>query len=388
MTGEIYLDNGATTKLKKEVIEVISSNLSNIYGNASSIHHIGEKSNIVLNNSRKIIADSLNAENDEIIFTSGGTESNNLALKGIAFEYEKRKGNKGHLIISKIEHDCVLNTAKWLEKRGFEITQISTDKEGFLDIKELKDSFRENTFLVSIIHANNEIGVIQNIKEIYNICKERNVIFHTDACQSYTKIPIDSSMADMITINAHKIHGPKGIGALYIKKGIKIVPLLHGGGHERNLRSGTENVPSIAGFAEAVKQSPSKEKLIEMEILRDYLIKELLKIPNTKLNGPIKNRLPNNVNVSFASIEGEAILGVLDLMGICASTGSACSSRTLDPSHVMMSIEDNPERAHGSVRLTLSEFTTKEEVDKAIEALKIAVNKLRKISPLGVENNV
>ncbi len=376
----IYFDNGATTKVDDKVIKEMHRFHSEQYGNASSIHHMGEKALKALEKSRKAIASSIKAKPNEIIFTSGGTESNNFALKGIAFA---SKGGKNHIITTKIEHDCVLNTCKWLEKQGFKITYLDVDKQGFVTPEMLDKAITGNTLLVSIIHGNNEIGTIQDLPALYRICKKHGAIFHTDACQSYTKTPLTSEMADMITLNAHKIHGPKGVGALYIKTGIKLVPLIHGGSHEKGLRAGTENIPAIAGFAAAVELAMHKKHVDYMENLRDYFIKEALKIPGTKLNGPTgKKRLCNNINISFRSIEGESITFSLDQAGICCSTGSACSSKSLEPSHVIMALVDDPERSHGSVRITISRFTKKQEVDFALKELKKAVKKLREISPL------
>jgi cysteine desulfurase len=373
----IYLDNGATTKVDPEVVKAMDKFHLESYGNASSVHHKGQEAKRALEESRKIIARSIQAKPKEIIFTSGGTESNNLALKGIAF------ANKGkHIIVSKIEHDCVLNAAKWLESQGFRITYCPVDKKGFISPVFLEKLIKKDTILVSIIHGNNEIGTIQDLEAIYKVCKKHNVLFHTDACQSYTKTKLSAKHADLITLNAHKLHGPKGVGALYIKTGIKITPLAHGGGHEKNLRSGTENIPAIVGFAKAVQLAkPSHAK--KMTELRDYFIEELLKIPDTRLNGPKNSkRLCNNINISFRYIEGESIGSFLDAKGICTSTGSACSSHTLEPSHVIMALEKSPERAHGSLRFTISRFTTKQELDIAIKQIKATVQKLRKISPL------
>jgi cysteine desulfurase len=408
MTKTIYLDNGATTKVDPEVVRVMNKFYLETYGNASSIHRLGQKARMAVNEARHAIAKSIGAKDEEIIFTSGGTESNNLAIKGIAFA-NKPKGN--HFITTKIEHDCVLNSCRWLEKQGFKITYLEVDKEGFVDPEDLEKAIRKDTILVSVIHGNNEIGTIQDLEALYKICKEKGVYFHTDACQSYTKTRLSIKNADLITLNAHKIHGPKGVGVLYIKKGIKITPLLHGGGHEFKLRSGTENVPEIVGFAKAA-QLAMKADNKKIARLRDYFIEEALKIPDVILNGPkgagtkgIKDsrgfgnfvskqskisgtteggdkRLCNNVNLSFRYIEGESIGAALDAKGICTSTGSACSSKTLEPSHVLMALENNPERAHGSLRITLSRFTTKEELDFTLEELKKAVKKLRRISPL------
>ncbi|MBD3249842.1 aminotransferase class V-fold PLP-dependent enzyme [Candidatus Woesearchaeota archaeon] len=373
MAKTIYLDNGATTALDPKVDETIKNAP---YGNPASTHSIGIEAKRALEEARHVIAKSIKAKDNEIIFTSGGTESNNLAIKGLAFA-----DNKKHIITTKIEHNCVLNACKWLETQEFKVTYLDTDKEGFISLEELEKAITEDTFLVSIIHGNNEIGTIQDLKQIYNICKKHNVIFHTDACQSYTKTDLSAKHADLITLNAHKIHGPKGVGALYIRKGIKITPLAHGGNHEEGLRSGTVNVPGIVGFAKAV-QIAKKRHVRYMAKLRDYMIKEILKIPKTQLNGPEKNRLCNNINISFRYIEGESLGSFLDAKGICTSTGSACSSHSLEPSHVLMALEDNHERAHGSIRFTLSKYTKKEDIDYTLAEIKKTVKKLRRLSPL------
>jgi len=375
MTKTIYLDNAATTPLDPKVVKAIDNAP---YGNASSTHHKGQKAKRALEEARHTIAKSIKAKDKEIIFTSGGTESNNLALKGTALA-NKNKGN--HIIISKIEHDCVLKSAQWLKSQGFKITKLNVDEKGFISPQELKKTITKKTILVSIIHGNNEIGTVQDLNSIYEICKKNNVLFHTDACQSYTKTSLSTKQADLITLNAHKIHGPKGVGALYIRSGTKITPLAHGGGHENNKRSGTVNVPAIVGFAKAVKLG-KKSHIKKMKKMRDYFIEQILKIPDTKLNGPKDKRLCNNINISFRYIEGESIGSYLDSKGICTSTGSACSSHTLEPSHVIMAISDNPEIAHGSIRFSISKYTTKQELDFTIKHIKKTVKKLRKISPL------
>ena len=292
---KIYLDNAATTKVDENVLNAMEKIFSDKYGNASSIHLAGLEAREELENSREIIARSINASPEEIIFTSGGTESNNLALKGIV-------GKKKHIITTRIEHDCILNTCKWLEKQGCKITYLDVDNEGFVDLKDVENAIAKETAIVSIIHGNNEIGTLQNIEEIGKICRKHGTLFHTDACQSYTKTKIDvqKQNIDLMSLNAHKIHGPKGVGVLYVRKGIKLEPLLHGGGQEQGIRSGTENVPGIVGFAEAVKIA-DKKYIEYMTKLRERLIDGLLKIPNTKLNGP-KNRLCNNINVSFGNV--------------------------------------------------------------------------------------
>jgi cysteine desulfurase len=380
---KIYLDNGATTKVDPKVIEKMLPFFTEKYGNASSSHSLGQEAKIALENARKIIAKSINAKPEEIIFTSGGTESNNLAIQEIAYT-NKDRGN--HIITTNVEHKCVLNSCKFLEKDGFEVTYLKVDKEGFINPKELENAITDKTILVSIIHGNNEVGTINDLKALGDICKKYNVYFHTDACQSYTKTEIDvkKQNIDLITLNAHKIHGPKGVGALYIKEGTKIHPLIHGGGQEKGLRSSTENITGIVGFAEAVKQASNKKHIEHMTKLRDKLTQGLLKIPDTKLNGPQGNkRLCNNVNISFKSVEGEAIGGYLDQKEICSSTGSACSEATLEPSYVLTAIGCSHQEANGSLRLTLSRFTTEEEIDYTIKVIPDIIKKLRKISPLG-----
>ena len=377
----IYLDNGATTKICPAAEAAIKEANEKFFANPASIHHAGIEASKRLERARKTIANTLGASPEEIIFTSGGTESNNLAIKGLSFQNPSKK----HIIASKIEHDCVLNSCKWLEERGYEITFLDVDKEGFVNLQQLQNAIRPDTLLVSIIHGNNEIGTLQNLQKIYEICKKKKAIFHTDACQSFTKAPLSAKMADMITINAHKMHGPKGIGALYIRKGIQLTPLAHGGGHQQGIRSGTQNVAAAAGFEAAIKEAQKQKKQIKnMQNLRDYFIKSALKIPNSTLNGAEGNsRLANNINISFAGVEGESVAALLDMEGICCSTGSACASKSLDPSHVIMAISNNShERAHGSIRFTLSASNTKKEIDFTLRALAQAVKKLRKISPL------
>ena len=376
MTKTTYLDNGATTELDPQVAKAIDEAP---YGNASSTHHKGQEAKRALEEARHAIAKSIGAKDKEIFFTSGGTESNNWALKELFFS----NPDKNHIITTKIEHDCILNTCKLLEKLGAKITYLDVDEEGFISLKQLEKAITKDTLIVSVIHGNNEIGTIQDLESIYKICKKHNVYFHTDACQSYTKTELSAKNADLITLNAHKMHGPKGVGALFIKTGVKIHPLIHGGGQERNLRSGTENIPGIIGFAESVKLAINPEHIKKMTELRDYFTEKILKIPNTTLNGPKENRLCNNINISFRYIEGESLATELDTKGICASTGSACSSHSLEPSHVLMALEKNPERAHGSLRFTISRFTTKDELDFALKEIKNAAERLRKISALG-----
>ena len=376
----IYLDNAASTKVDEKVLKEMLPYFSEKYGNASSQHFIGQEAKNALEKSRKIIAKKINAKSREIIFTSGGTESNNFALKGLFFE---NYPNKNHIITTKIEHDCILNSCRWLETQGAKVTYLDVDKDGFINLEDLKNSITEKTILVSIIHGNNEIGTIQNLEAIGKICKEKKVLFHTDACQSFTKVDINVKKMnlDLVTLNSHKIHGPKGVGALYIQEDIKITPLLHGGGHEKKLRSGTENISGIVGFAKAVEIA-NKKDVKKMQELRDYFIQKLLKIPNVKLNGPKEKRLCNNINVSFNNIEGEAIGGYLEREGICTSTGSACMSNTLQSSHVLKAIGLTPLQSNSSLRMSISKYTTKEEIDYTLEKLKKIVNKLRRISPL------
>ncbi len=396
---KIYLDNAATTKVDKEVLKKMLPFFEENFGNASSLHMEGVKSKTALEESRQIIGKFLNAKPTEIYFTSGGTESNNWALKGLFFSnYPK----KNHIITTKIEHDCILKTCKWLERQGAKITYLNVDKEGFIDLEQLKNSITNKTFLVSVIHGNNEIGTIQNLEEIGKITKEKNVLFHTDACQSFTKIPIDVKKMNLnlITINSHKIHGPKGVGALFIKDGIKITPLLHGGGHERKQRSGTENIPGIVGFAKAVEVA-KKTDFKKMAKLRDELIEEILeKIPKTKLNGPKVGkestlgfsspergskgdaRLYNNANISFKNVEGEAIGGYLENKGILVSTGSACMANTLESSHVLEAIGLRGLEQTSAIRFSLSKYTTKEDINAVIKYLPNIIKKLRAFSPL------
>ncbi len=382
----IYFDNAATTKVDDEVLKEMTKYFKKEYGNASSLHLKGRTAKEAIEKSRELIAKSINAEKEEIIFTSGGTESNNLALKGLFFS---NYPEKNHIIISKIEHDCVLNTCKWLETQGAKITYLDVDKEGFVNLNQLENSINEKTLVVSIIHGNNEIGTIQDLEKIGEICKKKNVYFHTDACQSYTKTLIDvkKQNLDLLTLNAHKIHGPKGVGALYIKKGILLTPIMHGGGHEKRIRSGTENVPGIVGFGKAVEISNTSnhnEGLKKMRELQEYLIKELLKIPNTRINGPINNldkRLCNNINISFKNIEGESIMMLLSEKGICVSTGSACSSHSLKTSHVLKALNLIPLEANGTIRISLSKYNTKEEADYFLKNIKTIVKRLRRMSP-------
>ena len=382
---KIYLDNAATTKVDEKVLKEMLPYFTQDYGNASSPHLEGNKAKQALEKARRIIAKSINAKASEIYFTSGGTESTNWALKGLFWKNQKLQTGKNHLVTTKIEHDCILKTGERLEVQGGTVTYLNVDKQGFIDLEELKKAIKPETFLVSIIHANNEIGTIQNINEIGKICKEKKVLLHLDACQSYTKVPINvkKQNLDFVSLNSHKIHGPKGVGALYIREGIEITYLFHGGGHERGYRSGTENIPGIVGFAKAVDITNSKD-VKKMQELRDYFIKRILtEIPNTTLNGPIGNqRLANNINISFNNIEGESIGGYLENEGIFVSTGSACMSNTLKTSHVLKAIALPPLQANSSIRMSISKFTTKEDLDYVMKKLPDIVNKLRRLSPI------
>ena len=376
---QIYLDNAATTKPDEKVVDVMLPYFKEKFGNPSSSHEVGQEAKNALAKSRKIIANSIGAKTHEIIFTSGGTEANNFALKGLFFQ---NYPEKDHIITTKIEHDCILKTCQWLEKQGAKVTYLDVDEEGFIDLENLKEEINDKTILVSVIQGNNEIGTIQDLESIGKICKEKDVLFHTDACQSFTKVDLNVKKQNLhlVTLNAHKIHGPKGIGALYIKDGIKITPITHGGGQEKGFRSGTENVPGIVGFAKSVDIASQKDvkKMIE---LRDYLIDELLKIEDVKLNGP-SERLCNNINVSFNNVEGEAIGGYLENEGIFTSTGSACMSNTLKSSHVLKALGLTPLQANSSLRISISKYTTKEELDYFLEKIRNIIIKLRRISPL------
>ena len=378
------MDYAATTPLDPRVFEAMKPYFCEVYGNASSINTFGLEAKQALEDARKTIARLMDAQPEELIFTGSATEANNLALKGFAF----RKGKtETHIAISAIEHDSVLNAAKWLERRGFQITTIPVDTSGLLDLGQLENALGNGASLVSVIHANNEIGTIQPIREIAELCHEYGACFHTDAAQSFGKIPMDvrEMSVDLMTINAHKIYGPKGVGALFIRKGVRIEALLHGGGHEFGLRSGTENVPGIIGFARAVElrkeeMGPEKGRLAK---LGSELVEGALHIEEAYLNGHLTKRLPNINNFRFSHIEGESLVLLLNDKGIAASTGSACSSRSLEPSHVLLAIGLKHEEAHGSLRLSLGKYNTEEDIDYILEVLPGAVGRLRSISPLG-----
>lgn len=380
----IYLDHAATTPLAPEVFEAMKPYFFEKFGNASSLHSFGQEARDAVENSRKIAAKFLGARPNEIVFTSGGTESNNLAIKGIAFA-NKTRGN--HIITSKIEHHAILEPCHWLEKHGFKITYLNVDEDGLVNPADVKKAITKDTILVSIMHANNEIGTIEPIEEIGKICKKHKVYFHTDAVQSFGKIPIDVKKMniDLLTASSHKLYGPKGVGLLYLNQNVKIEPILHGGGHESGMRSGTENVAGIVGFAKAIELARARMKAeAERETkLRDKLINEILKIQGTQLNGHPLQRLPNNVNVSIKGIEGEALLIRLNEKGIAVSTGSACSTKSLEPSHVLKAIGLTDEEAHGSLRITLGKDNTEQEINYFLELLPKIVKSLRKISPFG-----
>lgn len=380
----IYLDNAATTKTAPEAVSAMLPYFTEVYGNPSSVYGFAGRAKSAIEDAREIIAKSINAKTNEIYFTAGGSEADNWALVSIAEAYI----NKGkHIITSKIEHHAILHTCEYLEKRGYEITYLDVDENGMVDIAELENAIRPDTILISIMYANNEIGTVEPIAEIGRIARNRGVYFHTDAVQAYGHIPInvEEENIDMLSASGHKFNGPKGIGFLYIRNGIKAGAFIHGGGQERNRRAGTHNVPAIAGMAKAAELAMSgmEERIRKQSELRDYFIKRIQEeVKYIKINGDLKKRLPNNINVCFRFIEGESLLIMLDMKGICASSGSACTSGSLDPSHVLLAIGLPHEIAHGSLRITLSEETTKEELDYVIECIKDIVERLRSMSPL------
>ena len=382
MKTRIYLDNAATTKTSQEVVDAMLPYFTENYGNASSIYEVGQRSKEAITTAREDIAKVLGAKTEEIYFTAGGSEADNWALKA-AFEAYSKKGN--HIITTKIEHHAILHTCEYLEKKGAEITYL--DENGLVNLDELQKAIRPETILISIMFANNEIGTIEPVKEIGMIAKEHGVLFHTDAVQAFGQVPIDvdEMNIDMLSSSAHKINGPKGIGFLYIRKGVKIRSFVHGGAQERKRRAGTENVPGIVGYGVAAKRAAEtmEVRTAKERELRDYFIDRVLKeIPYVKLNGDPVKRLPNNINLSFRFVEGESLLIMLDMKGIAASSGSACTSGSLDPSHVLLAIGLPHEIAHGSLRLTLGEDTTKEDLDYTLEQLKEIIGKLRDLSPL------
>lgn len=380
----IYLDNAATTKTRPEVVDAMLPYFTEFYGNPSSVYEFSNESKKAINRSRETIADAIGAKTNEIYFTAGGTESDNWALAATAEAYQA-KGN--HIITSKIEHHAVLHTCEYLEKRGFEVTYLDVDENGVIKIDELKKAIRPTTILISIMFANNEIGTIEPVKEIGEIAKEHGIIFHTDAVQAFGHVPInvDEYHIDMMSASGHKLNGPKGIGFLYIRTGIKTRSFMHGGAQERKRRGGTENVPGIVGVGKAVEiaMNTLEERTKKESELRDYLMKRVMaEVPYVRINGHRTSRLSNNVNFAFQFIEGESLLIMLDMDGICGSSGSACTSGSLDPSHVLLAIGLPHEIAHGSLRLTLNSDNTMEEMDYVVESIKKIVEKLRSMSPL------
>ena len=380
----IYLDNAATTRTAPEVLEAMLPYFTENYGNPSTIYALGSAAKKAVNQARRTIAEAIGAKQEEIYFTAGGSEADNWAVKATAEAY----GGKGkHIITTKIEHHAMLHTCEYLEKQGFEVTYLDVDGDGLVDVEALKAAIRPDTILISVMYGNNEIGTIEPIAEIGAVAKERGILFHTDAVQAFGQVPlnVDELHVDMLSASAHKLNGPKGIGMLYIRTGVKIRSFVHGGAQERSRRAGTENVPGIVGFGAAVERAvrTMDERIKKETELRDYLIGRIEKeIPYCRLNGHRTKRLPGNVNFAFRFIEGESMLIMLDMKGICGSSGSACTSGSLDPSHVLLAIGLKHEIAHGSLRLTLSAENTKEEMDTVVEELKKIVAKLREMSPL------
>ncbi len=367
-----------------KAVKAMMPYFSDAYGNASSVHDVGTKARIALNDSRRVLAKAIGANEKEVYFTSGGTESNNLAVKGAAFAQLKEKTGKKHIITTKAEHSCVLSSCEWLESQGFEVTYLDVDKDGFVRVEDLEKALRNDTFLVSVIHGNNEIGTVQDLDVLGAVCKKAGVLFHTDACQSFTKVPIDVRKAhvDMMTLNSHKIHGPKGVGALYVRKGVELVPWQHGGGHEGGLRAGTENIPGIVGFAEAAKLAMKGKHVKDMVKMRDLFIREVVsRIEGVKLNGPLdegsgEKRLCNNVNFSFP-VDVEMLGDYLNSAWISTSKGSACSANEgKEASHVLKAIGRSNKDASNAIRFSLSRFTSKKELEKAVDVLVKSVGKV------------
>lgn len=382
MVSSIYMDYSSTTPVDPAVAEAMYPFFSEKYGNPSSLYTKGREAKKAIEEARQEVADLIGARKEEVFFTGSGTESDNLAIKGTAYK-NRKKGN--HIITSSLEHHAVLNTCKYLEKQGSDVTYLPVSREGLINQDDVENAITGETILISIMHANNEIGTIQPVREIGKLAKDMGITFHSDAVQTAGKIPlnVDELNVDLLSMSAHKMYGPKGVGALYIRKGTHLEPLLHGGGHERNIRPGTENVPGIVGFGKAAelakKHLPDEEKLV---ILRDSLIKGILEIEDSYLNGHATKRLPNNANFRFSFIEGESMILILDMKGVAASTGSACSSASLEPSHVLSALGLKPEEAHGSLRLTLGIGNTQEDVDYVVSVLPGIVGKLRMMSPL------
>lgn len=384
---QVYLDYSATTYIKPEVFDAMRPYLDTYYGNPSSIYAISRVTEQAIDQSREKVAKAINANKDEIFFTGGGSEADNWALKGIAFA-NKHRGN--HIITTKIEHHAILHACEFLEKNGFEVTYLPVDAEGFVELDALKQAITDKTILVSVMFANNEIGTIEPIKEIGRICRDKKIFFHTDAVQAVGHVPIDVKdlNIDLLSMAAHKFYGPKGVGVLYIRKGVKIDNLIHGGGQERGRRAGTENIAGIVGLGKAIELATADIAAENQRLarLRDKLIAGLSRIPYSRLNGPTgSKRLPGNVNMCFRFIEGESMLLLLDNKGICASSGSACTSGSLDPSHVLLAIGLPHEIAHGSLRLTMGSGTTEQDIDYVLEVLPDIVQRLRDMSPLWKE---
>ncbi|MBS7359710.1 MAG: cysteine desulfurase NifS [Oscillospiraceae bacterium] len=380
----IYVDNAATTKMSRKVFDAMLPYMENIYGNPSSLHSVGQEAAEVLLSARETVAECLGCSPREIIFTSGGSESDNQAIISAA-EIGAKKGKK-HIISTAFEHNAVLHTLEKLKKQGFEIELLPVGSLGNVTPEQVENAIRDDTCLVTVMYANNEIGSIMPISEIGAVCKKHNVLFHTDAVQAvgHLKIDVKAQNIDMLSLSAHKFHGPKGIGALYCRKGIPLTSIIEGGAQERGKRAGTENIPAIMGMAVALEDSCSKidENIPKISALRNKLIDGLSEIPHSALNGDVKNRLPGNVNFCFEGIEGESLLLLLDEKGICASSGSACTSGSLDPSHVLLAIGRPHEVAHGSLRLSLCEWNTEEEIDYIIKSIKEVVSTLRNMSPM------
>ncbi|MBN3037390.1 MAG: cysteine desulfurase NifS [Candidatus Diapherotrites archaeon] len=383
----IYMDHAATTPVDARVLEAMAPYFSEKYGNASSLHSHGREAKSALEDSRATVAGFLGADPGEIVFTAGGTESNNHALKGVAFANRERGR---HIITSPIEHDCVRKSAEWLATQGFEVSVLPVDEHGLVDPAELESIITDDTILVSVMAANNEIGTIQDIPALAGIAHGHGAYFHTDAVQAYGKVPISLSGVDLLSASSHKLYGPKGVGMLFVRRGTRITPLMHGGGHELGRRSGTENVAGIVGFAKAteIASQEMKSEAGRQAKLRDRLIKGILGIPDSALNGHPTKRLPNNVNVWFRYIEGESLVLMLDDAGVGGSTGSACSSHSLEPSHVLTAIGLRPEEAHGSLRLSLGKQNTDAHADRVLDVLPGIVDKLRRMSPLKSRRDV
>jgi len=378
MRKVIYLDNAATTKVDKDVLKAMLPYFTEKYGNASSLHSEGQKAKKAMEDSRMVIAESINAKPEEITFTSGGTESDNLAIKGLALAYPEKR----HIITSEIEHPAVLETCEEMQKQGYKVSYIGVDKEGIINPNDIEKAIQHDTLVVSVMHVNNEVGAIQPIENIAALCRKHNVFFHTDAVQSLSKLEIDvkKQNIDLLSASAHKINGPKGVGFLYVRNGIKIKPIINGGGHEFGKRSGTENVAGIVGMAKAVELANAVKNQKSIKKIRDALLNNILRIKGARLNGSREKRIYNNINVSFDGIEGESLLMLLDKAGIAVSTGSACSSQKLEPSHVLKAIGLSDMESHGSIRITLSNENTQDEMSCTLNNIKHSVERLREIS--------